>query len=252
VTGNRELVHGMGNLTILRPTGAVKAVALVLHGGTDRSNTPVKPHSASVLRMYPFARRLEKLGAASGLAVARLTFQVRGWNGTAQSPVHDARWALTELDQRFPEAPVGLVGHSMGGRTVLAAAGEKNVHSVVALAPWVLDYDPIETVAGRRFLVMHGDGDRLTSPVASADYVRRARALTQSASFVEVENERHPMILRASIWHRLTTAFTLKALAEVASIDVPDEQLFGRGRPRRERELRRAMASAFASEDTTI
>jgi dienelactone hydrolase len=199
-------------LTVRLPSGPVRAIALVMHGGRSRGTGPVRPTQLAVLRMVPFANSLHRAGRADGLAVARLRYVQRGWNGTAQAPLADARWALGELERRFPGAPVALVGHSMGGRTALYVAGYPSVQAVVALAPWIEPGDPTSQLAGRRILIAHGTRDRMTSPPASAAYARAAARVAASVSYVSVEDERHAMLRRAPVWHELATGFVLGVL----------------------------------------
>ena len=85
-----------------------------------------------------------------GLAVARLRYRVRGWNGADAAPVADAHWALDQLTARFPGVPIALVGHSMGGRAALYAAGHPAVRAVVGLAPWIEPGDTERTIDGLR------------------------------------------------------------------------------------------------------
>jgi pimeloyl-ACP methyl ester carboxylesterase len=144
--------------------------------------------------------------------VARLRYDVRGWNGDLRSPVGDARTALARLADRFPDVPVALVGHSMGGRTAVHVADDPGVRAVVGLAPWIEKGEPVETMTGRRLLIVHGDRDRITNPQSSAAYARSAAAVAESASYVTVRGERHAMLRRPAIWHRLTTGFVLGVL----------------------------------------
>jgi dienelactone hydrolase len=194
------------------PPGRASAVALVLHGGRSRSTASVPPWSAASLRMLPFVRALRKAGGSEGLVVARIRYRQRGWNGSAQAPVHDARQALAQLSTRWPGLPMGLVGHSMGGRTALYVADDEAVHSVVALAPWIEAEDRIEPLRGRRVLIVHGDEDRMTSPNASAEFAARLQGVAQSASFVSVHEGKHAMLGRARLWHELAAGFTVGAL----------------------------------------
>ncbi|MEO9138762.1 MAG: alpha/beta fold hydrolase [Jatrophihabitans sp.] len=192
------------------------AIALVLHGGRSKGTGRVRANQLAVLRMKPFATSLVRAGEAHGLVVARLRYRVRGWNGTDQSPVADTRWALDQLAQRFPDAPVALVGHSMGGRTAMYTADYPTVRTVVGLAPWLEPGDPSAPLAGRRVLVLHGDGDRMTSADESASYVRQAAAIAESVSYVSIHGERHAMLRRARLWHELSTGFVLATLCGLA------------------------------------
>ncbi len=166
----------------------------------------------AVLRMLPFATSLRRAGAAGGLAVARLRYRERGWNGEQRSPVADAEWALDELGRRFPDAPVALVGHSMGGRTAFYAAGHPNVEAVVGLAPWLEPGDPVVQLAGRRVLIAHGSLDRMTSATESGAYARRAATVARSVSYIAVKADAHAMLKRATVWHELATGFVTGVL----------------------------------------
>lgn len=199
-------------LTVAVPAVPVQAVAMVLHGGRSRGTGPVRASQLAVLRMLPFAKALRAAGAAQGLAVARLRYVQRGWNGSAQAPVADTRWALAELEGRFPGVAVGLVGHSMGGRAALYAADHANVQAVVALAPWIEAGDPVAQLAGCRLLIAHGDHDRMTSPAASAAYANAAGRVAASVSYVTVQDDRHAMLRRPQVWYELTTGFVLGVL----------------------------------------
>lgn len=202
----------MPKLTVAAPPGAVRGVALVLHGGREIGTDPVRPGNLAVLRMLPFARALQAAGAAAGLAVARLQHDVRGWNGEQRSPVGDTRTALATLATRFPGVPFALVGHSMGGRTAIHVADDPRVRAVVGLAPWLEPGDPTSTMTARRLLVVHGDRDRITSSAASASYVRAAGRLAASATYVRVTGGGHAMLRHARMWHQLSTGFVLGAL----------------------------------------
>ena len=199
-------------LDVSAPRGPASAVALVLHGGRSKSMQPVTPRQLTVLRMRPFATALRKAGAADGLAVARLRYAIRGWNGELQSPLADARWALTRLAERFPGAPVAIVGHSMGGRTGLYVADHDNVRAVVALAPWIEPGDPVTQLSGRQVLIAHGVDDRMTSPANSEAFAERAAAVAESVGYIGVAGEAHSMMKRAAIWHDLACGFALGVL----------------------------------------
>lgn len=200
------------HLSVHAPRRSARGIALVLHGGRSDSVAPTSSVQLSVLRMVPFAKALARAGRRDGLVVARLRFAVRGWNGHLRSPVADARWALDELARRFPGVPVVLVGHSMGGRTAVYAAGHPAVVGVVGLAPWLERADPVEQLAGRRVLFAHGTRDRMTSAQGSAAFAQRARAAGAEVSFVSVADESHAMLRRASVWHRLAAGFTVGVL----------------------------------------
>jgi len=193
----------------LEPVGRVPAappaVALVLHGGQADSYQSGERRRLSYHRMVPFARGL----AGAGLASYLLRYRYRGWNGAAADAARDAATALAGIAVRHPGTPVVLVGHSMGGRAALVAAGSPGVVAVCALAPWVLATDPVDQLAGRTVLIAHGDRERMTSPQKSFDYAVRAGAATDRVARFEVPGSGHAMLARAADWHRLVQRFVL-------------------------------------------
>jgi alpha-beta hydrolase superfamily lysophospholipase len=207
-------VTGRPFFAVTEPAGVPKALALVLHGGRAQSRAGVRPHQLAVVRMTPFAVSLRRAGRRHGLAVARMRYLLRGWNGATQAPVADVRWVLDRLADRYPDVPVALVGHSMGGRAAIYAAEHPSVRVVVALAPWIEADDPTEHVAGAHVLVAHGDRDRITSASASRAWTRRAASTAASAGFVSIRGDGHAMLRRAPLWHGLATAFVLATLRD--------------------------------------
>ena len=170
----------------------------------------VSPAQLSVLRMIPIARRIARASHGQ-LAVFRLLNARRGWEA-AHTPVDDARWALHELAALFPRRlPVCLVGHSLGGRAALLAAGEADVRSAVALAPWVLATDRPRGVAGKPILIIHGTGDRVASPLRSAELATRLRG-TADVRYVTVPGGRHAMLAHHRKFSRPATAFATSTL----------------------------------------
>ena len=182
-----------------------RAVVLVLHGGKAESLAPVEAHQLTVKRMRPFVRALA--AADDAVAVGLLRYRYRGWNDAAAHPVADVQYALDEITARYGPVPIVLVGHSMGGRAGLRAAGHPQVRGVVALAPWLPGSEPVDQLADRDLVVLHGARDLTTSPRASARYVARAAALTRRAVCMRVPWSGHGMLLRARLWHTLTVAF---------------------------------------------
>lgn len=183
-------------LTVLGPAAHARTVVLVLPGGRATSQAPA-PRGLAWARMLPFA-----LGVArDDVAVLVLRYRVRGWNGAAQDPVRDARWALAESRRRHPGSRIVLVGHSMGGRAALRLAADPEVTGVCALAPWIEVGEPVHR--GRAdVLIAHGDRDRVTDPVRSAAFAARI-----GADFVRVTGDGHAMLRRPLAWQRLVTGF---------------------------------------------
>ncbi|MFP5368673.1 MAG: alpha/beta hydrolase [Actinomycetes bacterium] len=198
----------------VRPAAApVRAVALVLHGGQANSFEPVRPRHLSPARMVPFAHLLHSWASPAGLETWSLRNRVRGWNGAEMSPLHDARWALQQIRDRHPGLPVYLLGHSMGGLTALCAADDPQVRAVVALAPWVDSTTPVQQVAGRRILIMHGDADRWTSPRQSFRYAQRIQPIAEDVRYVSLAGAGHFMLTKANVWHELSVSYLLDSFA---------------------------------------
>jgi pimeloyl-ACP methyl ester carboxylesterase len=196
----------------VRGSRDARAVALVLHGGQETSRARTSSLRPAYLRMLPFARDLRRAGRAGGLAVWSLRNRYRGWNAPDLDPVADARWALGEVRRVHPDAPVVLVGHSMGGRVALRVADDPAVSAVCALAPWTPEADPVDQLAGRTVLIAHGDHDTMTEPALSYAYAVRAKAVTDAVCRFEVRDEAHAMLRRAREWHLLVRRFTLGVL----------------------------------------
>ena len=200
-------------LSIAGAAGETRGVALVLHGGRSKSYESVSGRHLSPARMLPFARALRRGGGRDGLAVWTLRNRYRGWNGADMSPVHDARWALSHISREHPGVPVYLLGHSMGGLTALSVADHPQVEAVVALAPWLSGETPVDRVAGRRILIVHGTEDRWTSPANSLAYARRADRVAESVNYVALKGAGHFMFRRMGLWNSLANGFIFDAFA---------------------------------------
>lgn len=191
-----------------RPTAAV----LVLHGGAGRrEDTVVSPTQLSVLRMRPVARAVADAGRRR-LAVFRLLNSARGWD-PQQTPVADVTWALGEVREMFGgDLPVGLVGHSLGGRAALLAADQPAVRTAVALNPWVQETDGRGLdLSGRAVLIVHGDQDRIASPRRSAAITEDLRRTTD-VGYVVVGGGKHAMLRRGRVFERIAGNFLAATL----------------------------------------
>jgi len=197
-------------LLTLSPTGAVRAVALFAHGGRSESTAPTSTLQPTALRMYPFLADLHRHGRHHGIASCQLRYRVRGFNHG--DPVEDVEWALDEIERRHGQVPVCLVGHSMGGRAVLRAAGSPAVTAALALAPWLPPEEPQAQLAGRTIVIAHGSRDRVTSPARSLAYALRAHAIAARLCRFEVARSGHAMLERASAWQQLARRVVLPAL----------------------------------------
>ena len=196
------------HLVVTRAPARPEAVVLVLHGGASRADRPdVHPAQLSVLRMVPVARRIAR--ADRRLAVLRLLNSSRGWE-TRHTPVDDVRWALGQVRERYGDRPVGLVGHSLGGRAALLAGDQEPVRSVVALNPWVYPYDDAD-LSGRRVLVVHGTEDRVASLDRARAVVANLRRRTD-VELREVPGGRHAMLRHGAVFERAAASFSVSSL----------------------------------------
>ncbi len=190
------------HLTVRHLGRRSRAVVLLLHGGAEAGLEPVSRWAGPPLRMVPFGWAIRRRNRR--VAVARLRYRRRGWNGAAADPLADVRDALARLDARRPGLPVVLVGHSMGGRAALRAAGDPHVLGVVALAPWIPPEDPVDQLAGRDVVVLHGTDDDRTSPGNSARFAERIAGVARSVHSETIPGGDHAMLRHARRWHRLT------------------------------------------------
>jgi pimeloyl-ACP methyl ester carboxylesterase len=189
-----------------------KGVVLVAHGGQASSTEPTFALQPAVLRMIPVAAAIRQAVRGSGALVRRPRFRVRGWNGAHASPVGDLNDVLDALATEFGAVPVVLVGHSMGARAAVRAAGHPAVSAVAGLAPWLPPGEPAAQLAGRRVLLAHSTADSITSPAETWAFVEQARAVTEVTA-VEVRDGDHPMLRRARLWHAIAAEFARAALA---------------------------------------
>ena len=176
-----------------------KGLALVIHGGAETGTDTVTWRRLAVLRMVPFASVISRR-AGDDVAVLRLKNRVRGWNGPAEDPLRDARWALDRIREVHPGIPIALVGHSMGGRVVLRLADEPDVVGVTALAPWIA-----------------GDAreprPRITDPARTANLAQRFTAAGVDVRHDVVDGGDHAMLRHAGRWHDTVAVFVSEALA---------------------------------------
>ena len=190
----------------------VAAVVLVLHGGQVDGVRPPGRWAPARLRMLPFAAALDRLARGRGVAVGEVVYRCRGWNGPRADAARDALTALERTAAAWGPVPVVLVGHSMGGRAALRAAGHPNVAGVVALAPWWPQGEPCEQLAERAVALLHGDADRVTDPVEARALALRARAAGARVCGYAVPGGGHGMLRRAGDWHGTATRLALGLL----------------------------------------
>ncbi|MDQ0986564.1 S9 family peptidase [Streptomyces sp. V2I9] len=177
-------------------TDEVSGVVLLLPDGEADSRR--RPSTLSYAAQLPFARALARAGAGEGLTVHVLRYRWRGWNAADAHPAEDAGWAADEVQRRYGDVPVCLVGHGMGGRAALRAAGHGSVTSVLALAPWLPEQpagepEPVGQLVGRRVLIVHGTNDERTDPELSYRMAERAKKANRDTCRFEVHSDGHAL-----------------------------------------------------------
>lgn len=195
------------------PGGSARAIVLLLPGGSIRSTRrPVRLAEWSLLRL----RRMLAEQSADGIVTYLLRYRYRGWYAgvEAAATATDARWALAEIGRRHRDAPVVLVGNSLGGRAAVAVAGHPAVTAVAGVAPWLPPEVETASLAGRPFLVIHGSADRSEAPALwSLAFAERARADgVRTARFV-VPADGHFLLRRHRDWAAAVSAFAVSAAA---------------------------------------
>ncbi|MGO4418215.1 alpha/beta fold hydrolase [Streptomyces sp. MCAF7] len=205
-----------------RPKGAAAAqetvhgVVLLLPGGPETGTG--RPSRLSVAAVLPLARRLVRAGRAEGLTAHVVHYRHRGWNDTAADPAADAEWAVDEVIRRYGDVPVCLVGHGMGARAALRAAGHDAVVSVVALAPWLppaesaLEPEPVKQLVGRQVLIAHGTNDQRADPELSYRLAERAKKANRDVCRFEVHADGHGLHQHRSEVQALAADFLLGSL----------------------------------------
>ncbi|MFY9668955.1 MAG: alpha/beta fold hydrolase [Trebonia sp.] len=194
----------------------LKGIVVVAHGGQEVSTKPTTAVQPAVLRMVPIARAIGNALSDAEIRVLRPRFTVRGWNEDAASPVGDLVAVLDGIRARYGSTvPVTLVGHSMGARAALRAAGHPSVRAVAALAPWVPPGEPVAQLSGRRVLLAHGDRDKITRPRDTWAFAERAREVTQVTA-IEMSADGHAMLRRAGLWHALAAEFARASFGAAA------------------------------------
>jgi pimeloyl-ACP methyl ester carboxylesterase len=183
-----------------------RAAAIILPGGAENSRG--RYWSIVDFALRSLARRLAEAGRPDALAVYLLHYRYRGWNGENADTLADTREALDEIRRKHGDIPVALVGNSLGGRAAFHAADGPTVASVVGIAPWLPEGDPVEQLAGRKVLILHGERDRSSASSAmSLAYAQRARLIVPDLARFEVGGDGHLLLRRAADCWALATAF---------------------------------------------
>ena len=197
------------SLVTVAPRSPARGVALIAHGGRSKSTAPDSNLRAPALRMLPFLLDLARSGRRLGLASVQLRYRVVGYNDG--DPVRDVEWALDRVAERY-DVPICLLGHSMGARAALRAAGHPAVVSVVALAPWCPPAEPVAQLAGRTVAIAHGVRDRITDPARSLELALRAHPVAARLARFELRGTGHTMLQRLPAWQSFARRLTLGTL----------------------------------------
>jgi dienelactone hydrolase len=193
------------------PAGVpLRGVALFCHGGTASSLEPPRERALSLERMRVIERFTRAAVADRGITTQLLRYRVAGWNGEAADAFADVRWALDRIREEHGEAPVVLVGHSMGGRAALRAGGDPSVAGICALAPWTPPGEPVAQLRERTVAILHGRGDRWVPARLSADFALRAKEAGARLARFTVPGG-HTMIRGAHRWHSFVRDVVLGA-----------------------------------------
>jgi dienelactone hydrolase len=174
----------------------------------------VSPTQLSVIRMIPTARAVAR-AARGRLAVYRLLNSFRGWDAE-HTPVADTDWAIEQVRETYSSAPIGLVGHSLGGRAALVAGDNPTVRSVVALNPWLYPTEDVD-LPGRRVLFVHGRRDRIASPQRAEAAARRLSRHTD-VGFIWIPEGKHAMLRHGRDFDQYAAQFTAAVLLDDPSL----------------------------------
>ncbi|HZX08287.1 alpha/beta hydrolase [Kribbella sp.] len=185
---------------VVHPAGATELV-LIAHGGEEHSHADPQLWRPALLRMWPFAAVARSAAPDAAIGFARYRF--RGWNDDGD-PAADLRAVLDELPPVITR--VLLIGHSMGGRAVVAAGDHARVAGVLALAPWLPDDEPLVALRPPVTFV-HGTEDTITSPAGTTAYATRLRDAGVTVTTYALAGEGHAMLRRPKDWNRLVAEF---------------------------------------------
>jgi dienelactone hydrolase len=189
---------------------------LLAHGGQEHSQADPDLWRPALLRMWPFAS--VATSAAPDAAVGFLRYRFRGWNDGGDAAV-DLRTVLDSLPPVISR--VFLIGHSMGGRAVVAVGDHPRVAGVLALAPWLPVDEPLVAVRAPITFV-HGTDDTITDPAGTSAYAAKLRAAGAAVTTYSLAGEGHAMLRRPKDWDRLVADFVRQTPAGGGSEHLPE------------------------------
>lgn len=181
-------------------------VVLLLHGRAGADREAPRALNGVVLVLRPFAWAIRRAGRGR-VAVARVIYPERGWRG--EDRVRDGLAALAIARERYPDVPIAVLGHSMGGRVALRLASEPDVDRVATFGVWAEHEDVPRWRAhpGLQMLMVHGDQDRITDPEGSLVAAARFGELGADVELVSAPGEGHALLGTPRHWHRLFAAW---------------------------------------------
>lgn len=203
------------------PKGAVRAVALVFHGGSEGAGTKaVGEWSPSYRRAAYLHWCVKNRLADQGIALWLTRFRFDNWayNGAApgSTQVDDSEAAIEQASIDYPGVPVVLIGHSMGARVAVRVAAQAHVAGVIGLAPWFPAEEAVDTLTDRHLAVAVNPGDPHATAAEATAYCARAAARAISVEYQEIGSESlgrrargyvgHGMVTNPSQWHRFITS----------------------------------------------
>lgn len=191
------------------------AVVVLFHGGPERGFRQAPRWGAPYLRMLPFGRVVRER-SGDRIAVVRVRHRHNGWNDQRESTAVEATHVLDRIAQEAPGVPVGLLGHSLGGRTAVRVAGHPCVRSVVGLAPRLPPGEDPTPLRGRETLLVHGTRDLVCDLAETEQFVAAATAAGIDVRLERLAGVGHLMVRHARRWHELAAEHLVRTLLDRA------------------------------------
>lgn len=160
----------------LRTSGPADADSLVLLVGGGTGHSSPGKWSSSMTWLAPRVRR----AVGPRVRIGQVRYLDTSWN-ELHLAIADVRAALEhEAARSRPPSRIVLLALSMGGATCLANAGTPGVVGLVTMAPWFPPEIPVDGLAGRRLVVVHGALDNAL-PFVPGTSLERSRATVELA-----------------------------------------------------------------------
>jgi len=178
-----------------RVTNGLRHHTAVFLGGGRKEEDPGTWSASNEWLVRRLARSLPELG------FVEVRYRIKSWQ-RLNLCVEDARDTLNAAVEGGAER-LALVGFSMGGAVAVSAAGHPAVKTVVGLAPWLPEQLPVDPLAGRRFVILHGSFDRSlpwipgTTAASSMRSFERARRYTTDSEYTLISGGLHGAAVRA-------------------------------------------------------